>query len=61
MKKMLILLGLNNDIMFFHLLIAIFLLAVIDIARWRMFPFLDEWTIGLIGKVKKRKRRRRAL
>ncbi|PIW76084.1 MAG: hypothetical protein CO001_03205, partial [Candidatus Portnoybacteria bacterium CG_4_8_14_3_um_filter_40_10] len=58
MKKMLLFLGIGNDILFLLLLIAIFLLAVRDIAQWRMLPYLDEWTIGLIGKVKKRKQRR---
>jgi len=43
------------------LLAALCILSIPDLIRYRIRPFIDEWTMDLTGKVKKRKRGRRAV
>lgn len=58
MKKLFVLLGVEKDIIFILVLIALFFLSAKDIMQWRIFPYLNERTMDLIEKMKERKRRR---
>lgn len=61
MKKMLLLLGADKDIILLFVLATLLYLASRDIAQLRLFTYLDDWTLFLFYKWKKNKGRRRAV
>jgi len=45
------------DVKFWVLVIALVLLSIPDIVRFRIRSYVDEWAMGLISKKNRRRRR----
>ncbi len=57
MRKLLVLIGADENTILLRVLITILFLSALEIFQMRLFPYLDDWTLFLISKWNKGKRR----